>query len=124
MSLLKKKNLKFQTSLSVIALAVSLPNFNALNAADEFTDENTFEEVVVTGSRIKRGNLNTPTPVTVLDSDALKVSGTNNIADLLREVPSVGLSGISSQNSNFNIQNSGLNTINLRNLGEARTLLI
>ncbi len=123
MSLLNKKT-RLQTGLSAIAIAICMPNNATVYAADDLADENTFEEVVVTGSRIKRGNLNTPTPVTVLDSDALKVSGTNNIADLLREVPSVGLSGLSSQNGNFNIQNSGLNTINLRNLGEARTLIL
>ncbi len=124
MSLLKKKNIKFQTGLSALAIVTCLPNISALNAADADTEESTFEEVVVTGSRIKRGNLSTPTPVTTLDESALKISGTNNVADLLREVPSVGLSGLSSANSSRLIQNSGLNTINLRNLGSARTLVL
>ncbi|PHZ84711.1 TonB-dependent receptor plug domain-containing protein [Paremcibacter congregatus] len=115
---------KFITGVSILALMAAIPSSPQAFAQDATDDASTFEEVVVTGSRIKRGNLSTPTPVTTLDSEALKVSGTNNVADLMRELPSVGLSGLSSANSSRLIQNSGLNTINLRNLGSARTLVL
>ena len=42
------------------------------------------EEVVVTGSRIKRAVDDEATPVTVIDASDLQVSGYNSVADVLR----------------------------------------
>lgn len=82
------------------------------------------EEVVITGSRIAIPELDAMTPVTVLTSKAIEASGVINVSDFLRQLPSVGTSGISSTNSNFQTADSGVNTINLRNLGDQRTLVL
>lgn len=84
----------------------------------------TLDEIVVTGSRIARTNVSSPTPVTVIDSAALALSGQDNVSDVLRELPSAGVSTFSSTTGNFDVNNSGVNTIDLRNLGEARTLVL
>ena len=60
----------------------------------------------------------------VLTSAAIENTGTVNIATSLRELPSVGTSVLSTANSNFLTSNSGINTINLRNLGDSRTLVL
>ena len=47
-----------------------------------------------------------------------------NVADVLRNLPQVGISGLSSSNSNFSTAGGGINSINLRNLGDNRTLVL
>ena len=42
------------------------------------------EEVVVTGSRIQRAVSDAPSPITVINSEDLELSGFTNIADVLR----------------------------------------
>ena len=42
------------------------------------------EEVVVTGSRIRREVADTPNPVTILDREELELTGMENVADILR----------------------------------------
>jgi iron complex outermembrane receptor protein len=88
-------------------------------AADE-----TISEVVVTGTRIPRANLTAPTAVTTIDAEVIQQSGMNNVADILRAVPSFGVSALTSANSNFLTAGSGINTLQLRNLEEDRTLVL
>jgi outer membrane receptor protein involved in Fe transport len=78
----------------------------------------------VTGSRIPHANLAAPTAVTTISSEVLQMSGTVNVSEMLRSVPSFGVSGISSTNSNFATAGAGINTLELRNLGEKRTLVL
>ena len=82
------------------------------------------EEVVVTGSRIKAPENESPTPVVVVNQKAIEASGVINIADQLRTLPGVGTSGFSNTNTNFATSGAGANTINLRNLGDQRTLVL
>ncbi len=81
-------------------------------------------EIVVTGSRIPRANLTAPTAVTTIDAEVINQSGMINVADILRAVPSFGVSALSSANSNFLTTSSGVNTLQLRNLEEDRTLVL
>jgi iron complex outermembrane recepter protein len=81
-------------------------------------------DIVITGSRLARPELESPTPVSILTRDMIDNSGEVNIADVLRDMPGVGISGISSANSNFSTSGGGINTVNLRNLGDARTLVL
>jgi iron complex outermembrane recepter protein len=89
-----------------------------------YAAEAPIEELVVTGSRIARGNLTAPTAVTTIDSVAIEQSGFINVADVLRTLPAFGVSTLSSGNSNFLTSASGINTLQLRNLEEDRTLVL
>lgn len=82
------------------------------------------ETIVVTGSRISTPELQSMTPVTVVTNQAIESSGALNISDFLRDLPSVGTSALSTTNSNFLTSDSGVNSINLRNLGDQRTLVL
>lgn len=82
------------------------------------------EEVVVTGSRIRQPNLTSATSTVVVDSKRVQLSGEVNTADILRDVPQIGISTLSSVNSSFVTQGGGVNTVDLRNLGESRTLVL
>ncbi len=78
------------------------------------------EKITVTGSRIKRIDVEGATPLTVIDKEAISKSGTTSVADLLR--------GFSGSTANFNGGGSsvagGVATANLRGLGENRTLIL
>ena len=81
-------------------------------------------ELVVTGSRIPRPNLVSPTPVTVIDARRVELTGDVNTGDIIRTLPAVGLSALTPTNSNFLTTAVGITTVNLRNLGEDRTLVL
>ena len=82
------------------------------------------EQVVVTGSRVRKTNLETESPVVTVTSTDIQARGLTNVADLLNELPQAGVSGLSNVNSNFSDDNAGITTINLRNLGTQRTLVL
>jgi outer membrane receptor protein involved in Fe transport len=103
------------------AATVALCIAGSVRAADSGQP---LEEVVITGSRIATPELESITPVTILKSKAIEASGNLNISDFLRALPSVGTSALSSTNSNFLTADSGINSINLRNLGDQRTLVL
>ncbi|PHR92444.1 MAG: hypothetical protein COA69_08710 [Robiginitomaculum sp.] len=82
------------------------------------------DEVIVTGSRIKRaGNANSAVPLQVFTAADLDEMGTTDLAEALLQLPGVS-SGVSPKNSNNFIQTSGLSTISLRRLGDSRTLVL
>jgi outer membrane receptor protein involved in Fe transport len=80
-------------------------------------------EIVVTGSRIARPDLEAATPVQVVSSQAIEQQGSPNVADILNELPAVGI-GSGRTNTNFATIANGVSTINLRNLGSQRTLVL
>ena len=92
-------------------------------AQDLAAEDAEIEQMVVTGSRVARSGLTTPTPVTVIDSEELALQGALNLENILNELPAFG-PGISSTNSNFFVSASGLSLVDLRNIGTDRTLLL
>ena len=82
------------------------------------------DAIVVTGSRIRRPDLESASPVAVIDSQQIQSQGIVNTQDLLAKLPQVGIPGLSRTNSNFLTTGNGVATINLRNLGDSRTLVL
>jgi iron complex outermembrane recepter protein len=78
------------------------------------------EEIVVTGSRIRRKDLTTPAPVTVISRDQVLASGKISIGDFLQTLPEQGNA------TNTSVNNAGDGTVNvaLRSLGSNRTLVL
>src|SRR5207237_8944277 len=83
------------------------------------------EELVVTGSRIRRKDLTTPAPVTVVTREQFESSGRMTIGDYLQTMPEQGNA------PNFQLNTGGINygadgttRINLRSLGIQRTLVL
>ncbi len=82
------------------------------------------EQIVVTGSRLKRTNLEALTPVVTVTSADIAAKGLTQAADVINQLPQAGVSGVSSVNSNFSDDAAGLQIVNLRNLGSDRTLVL
>jgi outer membrane protein OmpA-like peptidoglycan-associated protein len=82
------------------------------------------EEIVVTGSHIARTNLESTVPVVSLSTAQLQATGITNLADALNKLPQMGVTGFSNVDTNFSDDGAGVSTINLRNLGQNRTLVL
>jgi outer membrane receptor protein involved in Fe transport len=78
------------------------------------------EEVVVTGSRIRRKDLTTPAPVTVVNREQMATSGKMSLGDFLQTMPEQG----NTVNAQVNNGNDGSVRVDLRSLGSNRTLVI
>ena len=83
-------------------------------------------KVVITGSRLVNRGFLAPTPVTVVDAQELKVSGTQNLENLLNDTPQFTANQLNSPTANTVQagQPSGTSTLNLRNLGPTRNLVL
>lgn len=87
--------------------------------------EGSDESIVITGSRIIRDGYEAPTPTTVLGKEQIETVAPNNIADLVNRLPQ--FNGSATPRTNLGqISNggTGINALNLRNLGPSRTLIL
>ncbi|MES2320445.1 MAG: TonB-dependent receptor [Pseudomonadota bacterium] len=82
------------------------------------------QQVLVTGSRIASPNAESPSPMQVVTAADIAASGVTNLQELLLKNPTLGTPTISRTNSNFQTSSVGVATVDLRNLGTARTLVL
>ncbi|MDQ9092134.1 TonB-dependent receptor [Pseudoalteromonas haloplanktis] len=120
----KTKNRAFKYSALSIALSGSLLTGVSLNLTAAEDEVKSVERIQVTGSRIRSAEAMSSAPIQVVDSAAIDSSGSLNIQDLLLENPAFGSPAISRTNSNFNTSSAGVATVDLRNLGSERTLVL
>jgi outer membrane cobalamin receptor len=78
-------------------------------------------EVVVTGSRLGRTNLTSTSPVAVLGSEDIALDRALNVEDVLNELPQFSNS-IGATNTGSDAR--GATTLDLRGLGQNRTLIL
>ncbi|HMA51459.1 MAG TPA: TonB-dependent receptor, partial [Magnetospirillaceae bacterium] len=109
---------KAGTILSTATLPAAL--LALLVAGQVAAQDETLQEVTVTGTRIKAPNLVSESPVTAVSGEELQQLGTPNIENMLNEMPQVhtAQSGSTSNNS------TGVANVNLRGLGPTRTLVL
>ncbi len=117
---------------ALLGSAATLAASFALGAgayAQDADGEESIEEVVVTGSRIIRRDIDAPSPVTVIGAVDIRDSGETDISKLLREIPSLNgsLTATGSVNTTVAgtlVDDAGVGRLNLRNLGTNRTLVL
>ncbi|MUH72693.1 TonB-dependent receptor domain-containing protein [Psychrosphaera haliotis] len=121
---MRKKKIHLLVSSILSGAAVfSLP----LLAADEAPEKadqqlESIEKITVTGSRIRRAELDQNTPVFTFGAEDMTVRGFTNAADLLNQSPLFG--GSQSPLGAQNGFNAGQNQVNLFDLGTQRTLTL
>jgi iron complex outermembrane receptor protein len=76
--------------------------------------------ITITGSRIRQPNLTSVSPVTAVNSEEVRVTGTVRAEDLINSLPQV----FAGQSSTVSNGASGTATLDLRNLGPERTLVL
>ena len=117
-----------QTADAPVATAqpsASQPAFGPPTAAPPTTNASgdkpsSVSEVVVTGSRIRSTALTSTSPLTVVGSQEFKNIGATNVEQVLNELPSV----TAAQSSGLSGLSNGIATVNLRDLGAIRTLVL
>ncbi len=103
------------------AAAISANSASAQDTSSTTTTSSSgVQEVVVTGSRIKSPNLTSDAPITSVSAAEVKLSGTTTIENLLNQLPEI----TGGQNLGQSIDSSGTATVNLRDLGPNRTLVL
>jgi iron complex outermembrane receptor protein len=108
------------TAMGAVALVLG-PGLGALSraaAAGSTATDPALEEVVVTGTRVRRTDAETPSPVQVISRDEIEKSGLQNIADVIRSVsadnqgslPTAFSAGFASGASGVSLRGLGLNS--------------
>lgn len=82
------------------------------------------DTIVVTGSRIKRPNLDSGVPITTIGGEELFETGQISIAETLNELPQLRSTLGQQQSAGVGLGNAGLNLLDLRGLGTQRTLVV
>jgi outer membrane receptor protein involved in Fe transport len=114
---------------------VATPNASATDAqvstavgsdptvVDETPPGGTGNEIVVTGSRIRRPNLESTVPIASIRSQDIYSRADPNVGEALNDLPQLR-STFSQQNPGSGIGVAGLNLLDLRGLGVQRTLVL
>ena len=118
------------STLLIGALGVASPAW--AQAVDADTQENAVttetdpdagegsEAIVVTGSRIQRRDLDSSSPLTVVQDEEFKLSGAVNVEQVINTLPQV----VPGSTAFSNNPGGGVSTLNLRGLGSTRTLVL
>ncbi|MFD0739300.1 TonB-dependent receptor plug domain-containing protein [Lysobacter koreensis] len=80
----------------------------------------TLDRIEVTGSRIKRADIETSQPIFSLSRDDITAQGLTSVGDVIQNITANG----STLNSTFNNGGNGETRVSLRNLGSNRTLVL
>jgi iron complex outermembrane receptor protein len=118
-------NTKLAKSIQLAIAFGAVSGLSLSNAAlaqeTEEAEAQVVEKIQVTGSRIKRADMEGALPVTVIDRAAIEFSGQTSVADLLRNT-SFNSTGSFRPQSGSSAQ--GVSQINLRGLGASRSLVL
>lgn len=107
-------------SLAAFAPTVTL----AQTAPAAAQDATSVEEVVVTGSRIRRDPTNSPTPLIQVSRDDVVATGQASVIDVLADIPALAGSQVPEDTTGSGLNDGGLSVLNLRDLGASRTLTL
>ncbi|UIJ45256.1 TonB-dependent receptor [Sphingomonas cannabina] len=91
--------------------------------AEPAGDQVPASDIIVTGSRIASPSLTSPSPLQAVTAQLIENAGATNVQDVLQQIPAVGVPS-QSRVTGGNDTNPGLATVNLRNLGSDRTLVL
>lgn len=107
------------STLLIGSAALATPAFAQVTPAEaqEASEE---PAIVVTGTLIANPNLESSSPVNVVNETELQLRGTVNAEQMLRDLPGV-VPGIGSATNNGN---GGFSTVDLRGLGSQRNLIL
>ncbi len=130
---MKKSQFLIAGSILSAGIFVALPAYAQETATTEVavpenveTAEEANSVIVVTGSRIRRDEFSSIEPITIITADEITQAGFNSATDALQ---SLAVTGGAGQINNFfggfvTDGGTGANTLGLRGLGPARTLIL
>ena len=112
----KRKSL----ALGIASALLAMPSYQTI-AADT---EDGVERIEVTGSRIKRTDIEGPSPVQSISKDDIANMGYDNLQQLLERMPVAGSGTFSTRGNNQDSTANGGAAVSLRGLGPDATLVL
>lgn len=106
------------TCATAVAFALQATSVAAADA------NNDVERIEVTGSHIKRSDMEGPSPVQVFGSDEIIKTGANDLIGALQKLPIAGTGTFSTQANSSDDTANGGSSISLRGLGADKTLVL
>ncbi|MCP4991125.1 MAG: TonB-dependent receptor [Colwellia sp.] len=92
--------------------------------AEEVKKAEADEKITVTGSRLRRDSFSVATPLVTMDRESIGDTGLGDLANILTEnMPAISFS-TSNSTSQSSVSATGLQTVELRNMGSSRTLTL
>ncbi|WP_082305845.1 MULTISPECIES: TonB-dependent receptor domain-containing protein [unclassified Pseudoalteromonas] len=116
-----KKYLLSKVAVAVTCMCSSITHFN-ISADEQIRNNEEIERVEITGSRIKRTDLEGVINVTTITSDDMIKNGFNNVYDALSNLTAAG--GAVLGEINTGSYTPGAKELNLRGLGPEYTLIL
>ena len=110
-----------QKTVDTIALGV-LATLSICGPMAQAQDTST-EEITVTGSRLRRDGMSSPTPVTAVAMEEMRAMAPTLLMDSLNQLPQFRDNDQSQTGSIF-VAANGTNSVNLRGIGSNRTLTL
>ena len=108
-----------------LGMATIASSFALIPTTSVYAEEGNIEEVVVTGSYIKRSSEDSPVPLTVIDKADLDMIGATDIKDVVSNMTfNSGSIGGSANAFSGGDSSTGNANVNLRNLGNGATLVL
>lgn len=120
-----KSQISGAVKLAILASSMPLlsafPSTAMAQSGGTSSAETDLEEIIVTGSRIKRSDIDSASPVSVLDREAIVTTGITDVGNIVQRMPSMSGSPIGTTTNNGG---NGSVQIDLRGLGVNRTLTL
>ncbi|MBE7216147.1 TonB-dependent receptor [Shewanella benthica] len=119
-SLHSSSKLSQAIKLGLIA-SVSTTAFTVSNTAYAQEETANVERIAVTGSRIQRQDMETASPVTIIDAATIKAEGFTSVDQMLQAQTSMAGAAVGSSTNNGS---DGVAQVDLRGMGSQRTLVL
>ncbi|HET6335661.1 MAG TPA: TonB-dependent receptor [Polyangiales bacterium] len=104
--------------------AAAAPELTISEESSVAAEPESRDEIVVTGSRIRRTKFSASAPVEVVDRAQIERTGATNLADVVQNLTTSQGNGSQGGLTQSGIAAQGTVTVNLRGLGEGATLLL
>lgn len=115
---MKRSILKLALTTAAVSLALGSHNVLAQ------TDDESVERISVTGSLIKRTDMEGPSPLTSIDAEQIANTGVTDLISLFTKLPISGQGTFSTQGNSSDDTANGGSSVSLRGLGADSTLIL
>lgn len=116
----KTTKLRDAISFALVSSATALAGTGVAYAQDTEQEATTLDRIEVTGSRIKRTDIETSQPILTLSREEISAQGLTSVGDVIQNITTNG----ATLNTTFNNGGNGETRVSLRNLGSNRTLVL
>ncbi len=118
------KHIRSKLHRCAFAVSTILCSSAVLAQATPPTEEKAVERMQITGSHIKRTDMEGPSPVTIISRDMIDKSGFDNLQQLLERLPTTGAGTFSTRGNSQDSTANGAAAISLRGFGADATLVL